>query len=78
ILWTSNPQLVSGSEHTPNLANGLNRPFKNDDVFHLVLDLMNIETASFDSTRSLFNAAFVPRKRMLEDGRDYDLGRAAN
>lgn len=78
ILWTSDPQHISESGKARNFANGLNKPFKNDDIFHLVLDLMNIETASFDSTRSLFNKAFIPRKRMLEDGRDYDLGRTAN
>ena len=44
----------------------------NDDLFHVILDLQNIETQYFKSSKSVINPNYkVQKKRILEDGREY-------
>ena len=50
------------------------RPFVSDDLFHSIIDLNHISFSGFDTSRSLFSHSFnATRKRVLEDGKDYDL-----
>ena len=56
------------------MLNNRNRPFVNDDLFHVVIDLNNIDCDLFIKERSLFHPEFnFERRRILEDGHDYDL-----
>ena len=48
-------------------------PYVSDNTFHSVLDLNHISSPLFDKTKSIFNNGYnASRKRILEDGRDYD------
>ncbi len=48
-------------------------PYVSDDLFHAILDLNAIRTPYFEAARSIFNPSFDRfRKRILEDGHDYD------
>lgn len=56
------------------IVNNAKKPFVTDHFFHALIDINNIRGACFDSTKSIFNAAFdEKRKRILCDGLDYDL-----
>ena len=45
-----------------------------DDLFHTLLDLSQIITPCFDSTRSFVNNAYnTSRPRQLEDGSIYNM-----
>ena len=73
IVWLSNGY----KDEFPNksLVIGQNRslPFVTDDLFFSMLDLSRITSNHLDTTKSIFNAGYnSSRKRVLEDGRDYD------
>jgi heptose-I-phosphate ethanolaminephosphotransferase len=47
------------------------RPFQTDQLMNAMLDLGQLRTPMFDSTKSIFSAYFVPSKRYMHD-LDYD------
>jgi len=49
------------------------RPFVSDDLFHAVLDINGLGVKGYEPSRSVFNPDFNSgRKRVLEDGYNYD------
>lgn len=74
IAWFSQSYSEKFGLKKNTLISNRSLPFVADDLFHVILDLNFIATPYFDSKRSLFNENFDPkRKRILEDGKDYDL-----
>lgn len=56
------------------LKQNTGKPYVTDDLFYSLIDLSLIQTPFSDSSRSLFSKHLnVNRKRILEDGQDYDL-----
>ena len=61
ILWRNDKHI----EQVP-LSIDEYRPYCTDDVIHAILELSGVEYNAKDSTRSIFNAAFRPKKRMMQ------------
>jgi heptose-I-phosphate ethanolaminephosphotransferase len=73
IAWVSDGYKERFVTQYQNLQNHTHRPFVTDDLYHAILDLCNIQTATYQPVRSIFNAAYnAQRPRILEDGQDYD------
>lgn len=74
VVWLSTTYKTENSEKLKDIIAHSNAPFVTDDLFHSVLDLNNIQCNCYSKQRSVFNAGFnFKRKRILEDGLDYDL-----
>ena len=72
IIWLSDTYKKKYPNKTSHILNNKDLPFMNDDLFHVVLDLQNIETQYFNSSKSVINENYkIPEKRILEDGREY-------
>lgn len=48
------------------------KKYMTDDVFHTIADLCGVTSKETDSTRSIFNASFKERKRIIKNNLDYD------
>jgi heptose-I-phosphate ethanolaminephosphotransferase len=73
IIWLSDSYKNKYPNKTNQILNNKDLPFMNDDLFHVILDLQNIETQYFNSSKSVINPNYkVPKKRILEDGREYN------
>ena len=73
IVWLSPEYKKSYSTKIESLKSNTNKPFVSDDLFHSILDLTGIKSSYFEENRSIFNTNFNDkRKRILEDGNDYD------
>ncbi len=74
ILWFSPSQRDYMKAHDTSLEQRLHAPYMIDDLFHTLLDLSQIITPCFDSTRSFVNNAYnTSRPRQLEDGSIYNM-----
>ena len=74
LLWLSPHFLTDSVVTRAHLNNVREIPFVSDDLFHAVIDIAQIKTSYLNKTRSLFNPAFASnRRRILEDGIEYDL-----
>jgi heptose-I-phosphate ethanolaminephosphotransferase len=72
IIWLSDSYKNKYPNKTNQILNNKDLPFMNDDLFHVILDLQNIETQYFNSSKSVINKNYqIPQKRILEDGREY-------
>ncbi len=73
IVWLSEAYKRKYPEKIKHMKEKIHAPFVTDDLFYTIMDLNFIETPFSDPGRSLFNPAFdATRKRVLEDGKDYD------
>ena len=73
IIWLSDSFIKSDSTRFKTLQTNNTRPFVSDDLFHALIDLNKIEFSGFIPERSVFNSKFdFKRRRILEDGKDYD------
>lgn len=74
ILWLSPHFIKDSVDALTHFKSIRETPFVSDDLFHAVIDIAHIKTNYFNNARSLFNTAFARnRKRILEDGIEYDL-----
>ena len=72
IFWLSDSYRNKYPDKTVTVLKNKDLPFMNDNLFHVILDLQNIETRYFDSSKSVINTQYeIPQKRILEDGRAY-------
>ncbi|MDI9320840.1 MAG: phosphoethanolamine transferase [Phycisphaerales bacterium] len=67
IYWEKN----YNTETRKKLKNYTHRPFQSDQLLNSLLDIAQIRTALYDSTKSIFSPYFVPSKRYCM-GLDYD------
>ncbi|MBW7869231.1 MAG: phosphoethanolamine transferase [Brumimicrobium sp.] len=73
ILWLSDAYKHKYPQKIPLIEQNLNAPYVSDDLFYSILDLNQIQTPLFEPSRSIFHKQFnAQRKRILEDGFDYD------
>jgi len=73
IVWLSEYYKNKYPEKAKSMKENIHTPFVTDDLFYTIIDMNFIETPFSDNRRSLFNPAFdTTRKRVLEDGKDYD------
>ncbi len=73
VVWLSPAYLLSDTSRSFQIQKNYNHAFVSDDLFHSIMDINNIHSSYFIKERSVFNNKFNhSRKRVLEDGHDYD------
>lgn len=75
IVWFSKQFKENYPELVERISDAKNLPFMTDDMIHLLLDLMQIQTPEFDSRRSLFSEDFDATRRRIFRGREYVNGK---
>jgi len=71
IVWLSESYKTTNSKKYRMINNNKSRPYVSDELFHSLLDISYIKTKAYKPNRSFFSKNNT-RKRILEDGRDYD------
>lgn len=73
LVWLSPEYKKLLKNKSETIINNKNLPFVTDDLFHSILDLNGINCTYFEEEKSNFNEKYKGiRKRILEDGQDYD------
>ena len=75
IIWTSRQFRASHQELYRRIKRSVNRPFMTDDMIHVVLDLLDIETEDYDPRKSVINDAFDEMRERVFEGKIYDKAR---
>ncbi|MCR9011335.1 phosphoethanolamine transferase [Gabonibacter chumensis] len=76
LIWCSPLYKEMESQKVGQIAASVKRPYMTDDLIHTILDLANIGTTDFDSTRSVVNPAFNSKRKRIVSRIDYDRLRA--
>ena len=58
LVWTSKSFREMYPEKIDALKNSVDNPYRTDLIIHTILDLMDIETETFDATKSIVNEKF--------------------
>lgn len=61
FVWTSDNRLWA----TKTKSEFIDRPFSLENLFHAVIDFLDIETASLNNSMSLFHSDFIPTERYI-------------
>ena len=72
IIWTSKQFKVAYPELEKNFNDSLNKPFMTDDMIHLILDILKIETEDYDPVKSLINDNYDESRERVYSGHVYD------
>lgn len=72
LIWCSPLFKEMESQKVKQIASSVQKPYMTDDLIHTILDLTNIRTADFDSTRSVINPAFNSKRKRIVSRIDYD------
>ena len=72
IIWTSQQFKNAYPELLQKFAKAKDKPFMTDDMIHMILDMMNIETKDFDPTKSLINDDYDTARKRIYSGHIYD------
>ncbi len=73
LVWLSPNFINLESEKSAIIMSNSNKPYVSDDLFHSIIDFAGIQSSYLIEERSVFNVRYNDkRKRILEDGRDYD------
>ncbi len=73
FIWFSDTYKKTNSHDLLMIQQRRNAPYVTDHLFHTLIDLAKISTPLFMKENSIVNSAFnTDRKRILEDGKDYD------
>jgi len=56
---TYNPVMIK------NALNNIDKPVSSENLFYAVADLLNIDFQGMDTSKSFFNSAYLPEKRMI-------------
>jgi heptose-I-phosphate ethanolaminephosphotransferase len=67
FLWMSESYTLNNE-----IADNANKKYMTDDILHSIADLCGVTSKETDSTRSIFNASFKERKRIIKNNLDYD------
>lgn len=74
IIWTSAQFKLSYPEITQRIANSTERPFMTDDLIHVILDIMQIETSDYDASKSVINESYNIERKRIYEGVEYSHG----
>ena len=73
IVWMSPACRTTYPDLEQRIAVSTNRPFMTDDIIHVLLDLMNIETKEYDPAKSVIHEKFdAGRVRVYGKNRNYE------
>ncbi len=72
IIWGSEKFKELHQDKWQAIQEAVNQPYMTDDMIHTVLDIIDIQTADFDPTRSIINSQFDNSRPRIFDDKDYD------
>ena len=73
IVWMSPSFRAAYPDLERRIAESTERPFMTDDMIHVLLDIMGIETKDYDPTKSVINERFdASRVRVYGKNKDYE------
>ena len=72
IIWTSKQFKAAYPEIEKKFNGNLNKPFMTDDMIHLILDILKIETEDYDPSKSLINDDYDETRERVYSGHVYD------
>lgn len=72
IIWTSDKFREMYPEKITALKNAENNPYRTDLIIHTILDLMDIQTESFDPTKSIINEKFDKFRVRIYNNKPYN------
>ena len=75
IVWLSETCKKNHPELEQKISAAKNLPFMTDDMIHALLDLMQIQTPDFDSSKSLFSKDFDTTRRRIYKNNEYRDGK---
>ncbi len=75
IMWASRQFRTSHPELYRRIEKSVDRPFMTDDMIHVILDLLDIETEDYDPRKSVINDAFDETRERISEGKIYDKAR---
>lgn len=67
IIYTTQTFAQKRPQLVDRIARATDRPFMTDDMIHMLLDIMSIETPEYDPHKSLINDDFRESKRIYAD-----------
>jgi heptose-I-phosphate ethanolaminephosphotransferase len=71
IVWTSEKFREMYPEKISALKNAENNPYRTDLIIHTILDLMDIQTESFNPTKSIVNEKFDKFRIRIYNNKPY-------
>ncbi|MGM9539187.1 sulfatase-like hydrolase/transferase [Anaerovibrio sp.] len=72
IIWASDKFKELHPEKWAAIQQAVNNPYMTDDMIHTMLDIVDIQTADYDPSRSIINREFNPDRPRIFDDKDYD------
>ena len=72
LIWVSSKFSSNYPELEQRIASSIHRPFMTDDMIHVVLDIMGIETEEYDPAKSVINPKFDASRQRIHEGKLYD------
>lgn len=72
MFWTSEKFNATYPEKVRRIKDAKDRPYMSDDTIHTILDLSEIKTIEFDSSRSIVNDDFNVCRKRIFNGKNYD------
>ena len=71
LIWTSKSFREMYPEKIDALKNSVDNPYRTDLIIHTILDLMDIQTESFDATKSIVNEKFDKFRPRIYNNKPY-------
>ena len=71
IIWTSPSFQAAHPGLEQRIAASAERPFMTDDMIHVLLDIMEIETKDYDPAKSVINEQFDTSRIRIYGGKEY-------
>ena len=73
LIWTSDTYKEKRPDNVQRIKNAVNKPFMTDNLAQVMLDLANIETKQYDSTKSVVNPSYIIKDRVINGIKYEDL-----
>ena len=64
LIWTSDSFSKKRPSLTSRIAASVDRPFMTDDMIHVLLDILSIETKDYEPSKSVINKEYEPSERI--------------
>lgn len=74
VIWTSEKFREHHSDVEQKISAAVNQPFMTDDMIHLLMDMLKVETADFDARLSPLNPNYNSERQRIYGGKIYDKG----
>lgn len=67
IIWTSEQCKKNHPNLVKQIYESKDKPFRTDNLIHVILDIVGVKTKSYDSKKSVVNPSYVPLKRIYNN-----------